>query len=86
MKPLYRTFFPAARAIGNEPVATPNAGPPAAGRRAAAVVASATAARYAGSCFATNVRTFSAATVGVCMSNPVNWTRPLPDWLNARIH
>ena len=34
MKPLYRTFFPAARAIGNEPVATPKAGPPLGSRRA----------------------------------------------------
>src|SRR5262245_35242494 len=87
MKPLYRTFFPAARAIGKEAVATPNAGPPRAGDACvAAVAASVTDDTYAGSYVATNVRTFSAATVGVCMSNPVNWTGPLPDALNVRIH
>ena len=68
-------------------MATPNPLPPLAEvALIAAVAAAVTAATDAGSYFSTNVRTMSPATLGVCMSNPVNCTRPLPEALNARIH
>src|SRR5262249_45457623 len=74
MKPLYRTFFPAARAIGKEAVATPNAGPPrAADAWVAAVAASVTDDKYPGSDAAANLRTFPAATAGGRRPNPLTW-------------
>src|ERR1035441_9744511 len=85
INPLNRTRLPRASSTGKVPVAEPKSACATAGGASASSPAWFRLTAYSGSTLATKSFTMPSATLGVCMSNPVNSTRPLPLLLNSRI-